>query len=225
MSITINGRTFVGNNVTIINGRVIGAEGGDSVRGNGQVRDEQRSLTDSFHGIEATGIDQLEVVCGRPNEGVILNGESNLLPQLETRVEGGVLHIEPKSGSMFEKNAPVKATLFMESLDQLELSGQVQANVSNLETPRLLLDVSGQCRVSLQGNATRVGAELSGQSWMVADNLSADHVSLDISGQSQAQLGPSKELEVEASGMSQVGYQGSPSLEQDVSGMSRVYRR
>lgn len=228
MSIVINGGVVIGGNVsgvTIINGRVVGGNsfGMETLRGNGEVAQQHRDLSDSFHGVDASGIQELEIVCGKPNQGVELKGESNLLPAIETRVEDGILHIEPKSGTAIESRQPISATLFVENLDQLEISGQVRGHVEGLDASRLLVDMSGQTSLEVEGKAQRVGVEVSGQSWFTAENLQADSVSIDASGQSRANIGSAAKLDVDASGMSEVTYRGTPALSKDVSGMSRVY--
>ncbi len=223
----INGKHYSGN-VSIINGQVFvngkPAEGGDSVRGDGNAAEESRGLSDHFTRVEASGINGLQIECGRSDEKVQLKGESNILPLIETRVEDGVLHIGPKSGESFSTNQPIHVTLFMENLDNLELSGSVDSQVIGLHADRLCLDLSGSSKVKLEGSARQLDLDMSGASSASAMGLMVDDVRAEMSGASKAFVAPQKSLEVDGSGASSLSYQGNPSVHQDLSGAASLRR-
>ena len=225
----INGVSYNGN-VSIINGQVYvdgklqNGSGGDSVRGDGKSAEESRNLSDHFTRVEASGINGLQIKCGSPEEKVQLQGESNILPLIETRVEDGTLHIGPKQGESFSSNQPIQVTLFMDNLDNLELSGSVDSQVSGLKSDRLNLDLSGSAKVKLEGTARKLDLDMSGASSASAMGLMVDDVRADMSGASKAFVAPRNTLEVDGSGASSVAYQGNPQVSKDLSGAAQLHQ-
>lgn len=223
----INGKHYSGN-VSIINGQVfVNGEpegGGDSVQGDGKAAAESRDLSDRFTRVEASGINGLQIQCGQSDEKVELKGESNILPLIETRVQDGVLHIGPRSGENFSSNQPIHVTLFMDNLDNLELSGSVDSQVQGLHSDRLGLELSGSSKVKLEGTARQLDLDMSGASSASAMGLMVDDVRADMSGASKAFVAPQKSLEVDGSGASSVAYQGNPSVSKDLSGAASLNR-
>ena len=224
----INGKHYSGN-VSIINGQVyvngkLAEAGGDSVRGDGKASQESRGLSDHFTRVEASGIQGLQIECGQSQEKVQLEGESNILPLIETRVENGVLHIGPKSGESFSTNQPIQVTLFMDNLHNLELSGSVDGYVRGLHSDRLALELSGSSKVRLEGTARQLDLDMSGASSAAAMGLLVDDVRAEMSGASSAMVAPQRTLEVDGSGASSVAYQGNPSVSKDLSGAASLNR-
>ena len=221
----INGVSYSGN-VSIINGQVFvngkPAEASESARGDGKAAEEYRGLSDRFTRVEASGINGLNIECGSSEEKVQLQGESNILPLIETRVEDGVLHIGPKDGASFSTNQPIQVTLFMDNLDNLELSGPVNSRVKGLHSDRLGLDLSGSSAVKLEGTARRLDLDMSGSSSASAMGLLVDDVRAQMSGASSATVAPKERLDVDGSGASSVAYQGNPVVKKDLPGAARL---
>lgn len=224
----INGVVYNGS-VSIINGQVfvdgkLQNGGGQSIKGDGQAAEESRNLSDHFTRVEASGINGLQIKCGSSEEKLQLQGESNILPLIETRVEDGTLHIGPKPGESFSTNQPIQVTLFMDNLDNLELSGSVDSQVSGLHSERLNLDLSGSSKVKLEGTARKLDLDLSGASSASAMGLMVDDVRADMSGASKAFVAPRNTLEVDGSGASSLAYQGNPKVSKDLSGAAQLHQ-
>ena len=64
---------------------------GIGVRGNGQSREETRSLSD-FSSVDMGGAYEVNIVCGS-TPGIKINAENNLLPLIKTEISGNTLHI------------------------------------------------------------------------------------------------------------------------------------
>lgn len=230
-NIRIGGNTVITNishagSVSIVNGQVFvdgkPVEAAQSAQGDGKVAEESRGLSDRFTRVEASGINGLNIECGSSEEKVQLQGESNILPLIETRVEDGVLHIGPKDGASFSTNQPIQVTLFMDNLDNLELSGSVNSQVKGLHSDRLGLDLSGSSSVKLEGTARRLDLDMSGASSASAMGLLVDDVRAEMSGASSAMVSPKERLVVDGSGASRVAYQGNPVVNKDLSGAARL---
>lgn len=229
--INVNGVSYSGSgSVSIINGQVFingkaaGAGSGSTVEGDGKAAEESRGFQDHFTRVQASGIEGLEIKCGSAEEKVQLKGDSNILPLIETRVEDGVLHIQPKDGESFSTKQPIQVTLFMDGLEHLELSGAVHSDVSGVKSERLGLELSGASRVRLEGAAQRLDLDMSGASAVSAMGLMADEVRAEMSGASKALVSAEKSLRVDGSGASAVTYRGNPTVKQDLSGAAQLGR-
>lgn len=226
--VSIGGKVYQGN-VSIINGQVFvngrPAEDGGAgrVSGNNLVTEEHRDLGDRFQRIQASGLDNLNVVCGSGKRGLDLKGESNILPQLESRVDAdGTLHIGFKPGS-YSPNSPVQGTLFMdEPLRDLELSGSVASQVENVDSRKLSIDLSGSSSAVVKGRTEQLDVDVSGSARFDGQWLVAGDASVDASGASKVRVRASNELEVDASGAAKVSYSGAQRLDKSVSGAASV---
>jgi hypothetical protein len=180
-------------------------------------------VTDSFTRIEASGVDQLKVVCGSDKRGLELHGESNILPEIESRVDdNGTMHIGFKSGS-YQPNSPVAATLFMDApLRELELSGSTAGTVENVHSGKLNIDLSGSSSATVKGQAEDLNLDISGSARFDGQWLIAQDASVDASGASNARVQAKGDLDIDASGASNVAYSGSPTLDKSISGAASV---
>ena len=97
---------------------------GFHVRGSGHVITEARAVA-PFDGIVASGAVIVDVV-ERGFEGVRVTAEDNLMPYLETRVEGGMLHIGFRSGVSVSPKRDVVVEVDAYEIVELRASGAVR---------------------------------------------------------------------------------------------------
>ena len=72
-----------------------GYVGGKRVRGNGNVKTEDRGLS-NFNGVDSYG--SFDVYVSSGNHSVKIEGEENILPYIEAYVDGDILKIDTKDG-------------------------------------------------------------------------------------------------------------------------------
>jgi len=240
-SLTADERSVIiqgdGNVVVSGPGRAAGA-----VNGSGRVRSESREAR-NFRAVEAYGGIQLILVQGDA-EGVRIDAEDNLLPLLESRVEGGVLRVGPRRGVVLAPRRLIRYTIRLRALDSLDLSGAVMALAKRLRTSgdlrldvsgsssllvgsarvggTLTADISGASSADIAGSAPRQRVILSGSSVYKAAHLTTRDTTLSASGASDARVRALRDLDVDASGASEVRYSGEARLKQRTSGASTV---
>jgi hypothetical protein len=217
---------------------------GGAVPGSGVVRSETRQLPD-FTGVS---VDYPAEVVIRQGEvqSVSVEAEDNLLPQLATRVTGGRLYIENRAprSSRVDPTRPVRITLTVKDLHQLDAPSAGSVSVTGLQTDSLHLSVSGAGHVVLSGlDVSTLTVDLSGAGNIDADGsagsidlgisgfgsfrggeLAAQGANMDISGAGSATLWLKNELTANISGVGSVNYYGSPTVSQNVSGVGGVNR-
>jgi hypothetical protein len=210
------------------------------VRGSGDIGVERRTET-GFSGVALRGIGHLVVEQG-DKESVQIEAEDNLLPYLETRVEGTMLIVETRSGVHLRPTHPIVVRVAVDDLDRLEVSGSGDVEGDGLEVDDLALVVTGsggvalsglkadalQARISGSGTAEVSGAAesldltISGSGDYRGRNLAAAEADVRISGSGSALVNASDRLDATITGSGSVRYVGSPTLQSTVTGSGSI---
>jgi hypothetical protein len=191
-----------------------------AVEGSGKVASDVREVGD-FHGLDVGGIFKVEVVVGKTS-GVEVQADDNLLPFINTHVDhDGILHIESERRIKSQNDILVLVTTT--DLDDLEVSGAANVNVSGLSGEDLSLDASGASHIKVAGETSNMKIDVSGASKIDADDLATVDANVDASGAANVAVNVSGTLTADLSGASKVTYSGSPtSVEKKTSGAARV---
>jgi len=193
---------------------------GFHVRGSGHVITEARSVA-PFDGIEASGAVIVEVV-ERGFEGVRVRAEDNLLPYLETRVEGGMLHIGFRSGVSVSPKRDVVVEVDAYEIVELRASGAVRIEADLGWTPDMWVGLSGASSLLIFGAADNLHADLSGASRLDGLDYESLRSNVNVSGASRVFVWVLDRLDAVASGASHVRFRGRPEVRASVSGASTV---
>jgi hypothetical protein len=168
-----------------------------------------------------------------PKPGVsLLNGTLKAaigLPQLDGLVLSGA-----SSGKVsgFRSTRPLMVVLSGASSAELEdaaagvtslsLSGSSDLS-GTLTGTDVIVDLSGDSAVLLQGSATTLTANVSGASDLALEAFEVDNANVNLSGASNARVRVTGDLGVNLSGDSHVLYEGNPTLKSvELSGSSTV---
>lgn len=193
------------------------------VTGSGVLKSEKRELK-NFTGIDAGGAVEV-TIASQQDFGVEVEADDNVIALVRTTVEEGILHIEMDDHFSFD-NATVKVRISLPELRLLDVSGASVAEVTQIKSENLTVDVSGASRVTLEGAATKLTSEVSGASSFNSEKLNSQHVQIEASGASKGYVHATEHLHAEASGASTIYYHGEPKhLEQETSGVSSIERR
>jgi len=117
-----------------------GAGFGNTIRGSGQVVQEERAVGD-FRGVELATIGTLHIEVGE-RESLRIQAEDNLLPHFQTTVRGETLVIDVQRGTSLRPTRPVDYTLTVVDLDSIALSSSGNAEAPDLESKLFTVRVS-----------------------------------------------------------------------------------
>ena len=180
-------------------------------------------------------------------ELVKIEAEDNLIPQLSTEVKDGTLHVTNKVSSWSERvrpTQPVRITITVKNLRELDFSSAGSLRLVNLETDTLKVHLSGAGELAFeQLKAKELDCSLSGAGSFSVSGI-ADHLSLEVSGVGSfngaaletittdvqlsgvgsATVRVKDDLTAQVSGLGSVLYYGSPKLHTQVSGLGSVNR-
>jgi hypothetical protein len=199
-----------------------------SVSGNGNVREENRSLSNIYE-IKTSGSIDVEIRSGDHYELNVQNDE-NLLPYVITEVNDGVLNIHYKDGySIIHDHAKVFVTApsiekivssgsaditskgVIKNSNQIEIgtsgSGDINAEV---DAPSISVSGSGSGNVTLSGMTKDFNCKMSGSGDVKCANLKSEDAVISVSGSSDVHVFASVSLKVSVSGSGDVYYGGNP---------------
>jgi hypothetical protein len=192
------------------------------VEGSGTRKEEKREGK-NFNALRVSGAYDLTVTLGE-DESLTLSGDDNLLPLIETSVEGGVLIV--KNRKSISPKLPLRLTISAKALRELKVSGSLRGSVTGLDTDVFGLVASGSCRLTLAGRADALTMSVSGSGSLDAAGLRAKVATVKISGSGDADVEVSESLSVKISGSGKVRYGGEPkNVDRDISGSGSVVPR
>lgn len=212
-----------------------------TITGNGSIKKEKREASGSFDEIGVSG--KYKVVLKQGSTSSIeVEADENLLPYIETRIEGSELHVNSKKGYGVKSSNPIIVYITLPKLssiassgsssfagegtikgDKLEigLSGKADLDLA-LSYNSLELAISGSGNAKLSGSAAKVEVNISGSADLAASDLKSQNMEINISGNGNAQVNVDKKLEIAISGNGKVKYKGTATVDQAVAGNGRV---
>ena len=218
---------------------------GGGVQGSGNIESQTREVQDFL----AVSINYpAEVVIQQGNvESVKLETDDNLLPQISTDVDDGVLIIENEENRWSQRVNPterVKITITVKDLHEIDFSSAGNVQVNGLKTDELSLHLNGvgemtlndldvrklESRLSGAGNieanglADELDIRISGVGGFDAPELESLVGVVRISGAGSATVFVKDDLTARVSGAGSINYYGSPTVHEDVSGAGSVSR-
>jgi hypothetical protein len=190
-----------------------------TMTGSDKVSTENRPLG-AFSKLDVAGAASVDLEIGTATS-LAITTDDNLLPLIETKVDGGTLHIRPTQN--YHSNLGVKVTITTPTLEGIDLSGAVDLQARGLDTPTLALNISGVGHANLAGKTNSFAAQLSGAAAIDTDNLAAQNVKIDISGTGAAKVCATASLDATISGAGSVHYSGHPAqVKKSVSGVGSI---
>lgn len=192
------------------------------LKGSGNIKEEERNIAE-FSKIDISGYFKVDVEFGETTSLKIIT-DDNFLPLIKTNVKNQTLEISTKKN--LDSKEPIRIEISTPHLVQLECSGANNLNIVGIDEDQFYLEVSGACKVRLNGSVKTFKAEMSGATKLDAEDLHANNVNMDVSGASKAKVYASEVINASGSGASYIEYYGSPkSVNTDISGAGKIEKR
>jgi hypothetical protein len=214
---------------------------GERVEGNGNIKTETRSV-EGFSGVDIGGSMHLHVAQSE-TYAMRIETDENLLPYIETRMNGDILEIFNRDNSNLDPtkeiaiyvSAPVFKVLRasgasritnvnkLSCKDRVDIGGSGASHVTlELNAPSVTVDLSGASDARLKGETKDFEVNGSGASNVWCYELMTENVNADLSGASTAQVFASVNIKAGLSGASSLRYKGSATVDSNTSGASSV---
>lgn len=203
----------------------------EATKGNGNIVKETRNIG-QFNQIE-TGGNYDVYIYDAPNDGKLtIEGESNILANIETKVEGDKLTIKKKKGFSFSTSKGVKIYINARNLKAVGVSGSgslTAEGVQNVDNFSAGLSGSGDIKIKVNAKNTSIGVSgsgdiqisgktsnleigISGSADVEASNLEAENVTVGVSGSGNSKVWATKSLKGSVSGSGDIYYKGNPDV-------------
>lgn len=196
-----------------------------TVHGNGVATTDNRYVKD-FHRLEVQGFMNVFLIQG-DEYNVRLEGESNVLPFIETFVDEGRLVVRVKRNininTSRELNVYVTSKFFSDV--SLSGSGDVVANTkltndhgitfslsgsgtvtAEVDAPEVLTELAGSGKLKLRGETAKLKVDIAGSGDYESPELKSEDAKIAIAGSGNAHVYASMKLDVEIAGSGDVYY-------------------
>jgi hypothetical protein len=131
------------------------------VVGSNRMISEDRTVA-RIQAVEMRGFGRLVISQG-DEETLTVEAEDNLIPNLVSEMRGSTLVIREKALFSFKTDRPILFRLTVRSLDSLELNGCTQAEINDLRTNTLKVQLNDFSQLTLNGlDAENFEARISG---------------------------------------------------------------
>lgn len=219
---------------------------GNTVKGNGEVTTEERTLQGDYDELIVAGFFNVTLVKGAEGN-LSLEGESNLLQHVITELDGDrlVIKIEKKHNLKTSYGKDIRIKIPFEDLSKISLSGsgEITSNdvirakdfsvsVSgsgdiNIEVQSQTTDsrVTGSGDLVLKGNTKEHNASVTGSGDLEARKFIADDVDVKVTGSGDIRISCEKSIRARVTGSGDIEYVGNPQKQDTkVSGSGDITR-
>lgn len=216
----------------------------EKVIGQGPVVTEERNVA-AFTMIEAEFPGDVVLVQGA-NQMVKAQAQENIINDLYTTVNNGILKIKLRNGLRLTTGTSLKVYVTIPVIERISLmgSGNVTADqvnspdmdikltgsgnleIGNLEANAVYSELTGSGNMSIAGGTTHdLKARLTGSGDFKAQNFSTVDAEVTLTGSGSATVRASNTLKAVISGSGNINYYGNPAVTQNITGSGRLKKK
>jgi hypothetical protein len=201
---------------------------GPSITGSGKLQEQTRS-PGNFQRLRLDGSFDVTAQSGATAR-VVLQADDNLLPLIQTELDGDTLVIKGRKGASFRTRNPIKISVDFTQLAAIELRGSGNLSATGLKGKQFELSLSGSGNavlthidvdhfeaalagsgdMTLSGKTNSNELSIAGSGDIHADQLISRQTEVSIAGSGDAQVHASESLEASIAGSGDVRYAGKP---------------
>ena len=192
-----------------------------AIHGSGIRVDEVRS-TEEFAAVSLRLPADVVVEVG-PATSLSISGDDNVLPLVETHVQGGRLVIDLEGN--YRLKAPMKIHIETPRLESFEIEGSGDVEIRNVAGDRFVASIEGSGDLVVTGSVNRLEASIEGSGDMRLRGLKAREANLSIEGSGEMEVDASDHLHYSIEGSGDITYHGDPRVSGSVEGSGDVRRK
>ena len=212
--------------------------------GQGPVVTEERSV-DAFTMIEAEFPGDVVLLQGA-GQMVKAQAQENIINDLYTTVNNGILRIRMKNGLRLSTGTSLKVYVTVPEIERISLmgSGNITADevaspdldikltgsgnmtIGQLESNSVYSELTGSGNISITSGTTRnLQARLTGSGDLKAQNFSSLDATVTLTGSGSATVRAGNTLDAVISGSGNINYYGNPTVTQSITGSGRLKKK
>jgi hypothetical protein len=155
---------------------------------------------------------------------VEVTADDNILPVLETRVEGDRLVIRPTEKAIKPVvGIVIKATA--PNIESVQCAGAASVALEGVANDKLVLVLTGAGKALVSGSTAALDVTMNGAGSLEAGDLQAKTAEIEINGAGEADVHVLENLKVVIKGTGKVRYAGDPEVERSVIGIGTISRK
>lgn len=208
-----------------------------------KVADDERNVS-GFRGIASSGSFDVKITMGS-KESLRLEGDDDVINDIETKVENGILKIRnKKQGNWNWRSVRNKVTIYItaKSLNSITLSGSGDISVNGVVKASKLTNIlsgsgsisltadadeysgtlSGSGELDIRGSADKAIIRIAGSGDFDGKDLKTLETDIKVSGSGNATIRAEKHLNAVVSGSGDISYIGNPKVEKTKSGSGSI---
>lgn len=217
---------------------LMGCIGG--TRGNGTVENESRSVS-QFTEIRLQTVGEVQLSQAETTT-LTIEAEENLLPLIETVVDGDSLIIRTQRGRNITPTEPIIIRLSTPTLNKITISGSGTVNANDigtevldiavsgsgdvridaLEGDRVKSTISGSGDISLSGDVSEQEVQITGSGDFSAVELLSNTAVVTITGSGNATVFATSSLDASITGSGNITFYGDPAVKRAISGSGDI---
>ena len=202
--------------------------GGKKIKGNKEITIENREISADFNKIKKSGFTNLILEEGKQNGKIELEGESNLLEYIETKVKGSTLYIGTKKNISIKAHQNIVLKLPVENLIALASAGSGDISTTgklhakkfsinqagssdlnlDLETDLLKINMAGSGDIKLSGKSKNLEVSKTGSGDLFAFNFLVENAKINSTGSGDAEIYVEDKLSISKTGSGDIFYKG-----------------
>ncbi|MDP8206415.1 MAG: head GIN domain-containing protein [Candidatus Electryonea clarkiae] len=126
-------------------------------------------------------------------ESLIIEGDKDVIENIETKIESRTLIIKSKDWTLwdkFGKESRIKFILTIKEINEINLSGSGDIQSSDIKTENLELNINGSGDVDIEtASATFIFLNIRGSGDVTIENITVDELEGNISGSGEIEVG------------------------------------
>lgn len=213
---------------------------GRRIRGSGDAKTETREVS-NIERVSLEGEGDLTIIQG-DEESLTVEADDNVLPYIETRMEGRELVLTIRRGFSINPRTRIRYTLKLKEVNRIsvagagdvradslkvgdlsmEIAGSGDMRIDKLEAEELEVKTSGSGNFNLKGKVNSQRITINGAGNYSALDLESAEADVTISGAGNVDLWVTGTLDVRVAGVGNVNYYGQPSVSQSITGGGSV---
>lgn len=201
----------------------VGGRALNTVAGSGNVITENREVS-GFTAVSLQGMGEV-IIDQTGSESLSITADDNIMPYLETVVNGDTLIIRTTEEVVFTDTDALTFHVTATALDAIELAGAGSFIVNDLDTEKWEVNLPGAGSITVSGHTTEQTVTMDGAGSYFAADLESEEAVIESSGAGTAVVQVSDTLDVTINGLGSVEYIGSPTVTQEINGVGKISQR
>jgi hypothetical protein len=193
----------------------------NTVVGSGNSASVTRTV-DPFTSIQVEGLPDVTVSFGK-TQSVIVETDDNILPLVETLVQGRKLIIRLANATGISSRLGIHVTIVMPSLQAVIIPGLGRVTITDLVADQVDFKVEGSGSLAAQGTVQTIHASLDGSGKISCGDLQSQVADVSVTGSGNITVNVTDSLKVKVDGSGSVNYRGNPAqVAPSVSGKGKI---